>query len=192
MERKPTSASERELYWTSIIEEARRYPSGVAAFCEERGINYNTYYGWFKRLRSKHPDWNDLTKDKLHRAKRVKAKRAKAAEKPVEVQPKKRRRTFSRKQKERILRETDNAQQGQVAAILRREGLYASTLKKWREERENDLLQPKRRGPKTDSQEKRIKSLEQENERLKKKLKHKDLLLDLQKKISEILETTDE
>lgn len=42
------------------------------------------------------------------------------------------RRQYSQAYKQRILTEADNCQQGEVGALLRREGLYHSTLSKWR------------------------------------------------------------
>ena len=50
---------ERQKYWTKIIEEARKFPSGVNAYCTENGISTNNYYSWFKKLRVSHPEWMD-------------------------------------------------------------------------------------------------------------------------------------
>lgn len=41
----------REKYWTKIIEEARKYPEGVTAYCRFTGVSKNNYYFWFNRLR---------------------------------------------------------------------------------------------------------------------------------------------
>jgi hypothetical protein len=43
--------------WTATIEAARKHPNGVTAYCRENGIVYNTYYGWFQRLKAQHPEW---------------------------------------------------------------------------------------------------------------------------------------
>lgn len=193
MKRTPgDTVAEREQYWIEIIEEGRRYPGGVTAFCRDRGISKNNYYSWFKRLRKDHPEWNDLAKDAIHRARQTKAKRKEKAVRETEVEPKPRRQRFTAKEKARILRLTDAAAPGQIAAILRREGLYASTLHKWRAQREERALEPKKRGRKADPQAAHIKQLEAKVAQLERKIKQKDMLLDLQKKIAEILESTKE
>lgn len=193
---KPTpgkAASEKEKYWTQVIDESRRHPHGVAAYLREHGINQNSYYAWFKRLHPAHPEWDDLRKDKVHRARQTKAKKeTKIGRGSTEVKEKPTRRTFSEKEKKRILDATDAAGPGEIAAILRREGLYSSTLSNWRKQRAANSLPAKKRGPKPDSEAARIKYLEQKVAKLEWKLKHKDALLDLQKKIAQILETPDE
>jgi transposase-like protein len=69
-----------------------------------------------------------------------------------EVVPKASRRTISAAEKLRILNEVDACTQpGQIGALLRREGLYASHLVKWRRLRAAGQLQalaPLPRGPK--------------------------------------------
>ena len=63
------------------------------------------------------------------------------------------RRTFTAQDKLRILAETDRAaEKGGVGAILRREGIYSSTLTDWRRLRDAGTvgaLVPAKRGPKT-------------------------------------------
>src|SRR4051812_33004784 len=60
------------------------------------------------------------------------------------------RRTFTAGEKLRILEETDRAAgTGDIGAILRREGLYSTTLTDWRRQRAAlGALTPARRGPK--------------------------------------------
>ena len=69
------------------------------------------------------------------------------------------RRTFTAKDKLRILSLTDQAAgTGDIGAILRHEGLYSSTLCDWRRQRDAgayDALTPVRRGPKR-SEERRV------------------------------------
>jgi transposase len=69
-----------------------------------------------------------------------------------EISGRPRRRTFTVQDKLRILVETDHAADtGGIGAILRREGLYSSTLGDWRRLREAGVigaLVPARRGPK--------------------------------------------
>ena len=111
-----------------------------------------------------------------------------------EVPEKKPRRKFSAKYKLRILAEADSCTQpGQIGALLRREGLYSSNLTTWRQQREKGILQamtPKKRGRKRKEKNplaKKIAQLENENRRLQLKLKKADLIIEAQKKMSEIL-----
>jgi transposase len=111
-----------------------------------------------------------------------------------EVPEKKPRRKFTAKYKLRILAEADACtQQGQMGALLRREGLYSSNLTTWRQQREKGILQamtPKKRGRKRKQPNplvKRVALLEKENRRLQQKLKKADLIIEAQKKMSEIL-----
>ena len=113
---------------------------------------------------------------------------------PTEVSPKATRRKFSAKYKRRILREADACTEpGEIAALLRREGLYSSHLTTWRQARERgelEALTPKKRGRKVkkrDARDKRITELERENVKLKAQLERAEVLLDLQKKVAEIL-----
>jgi transposase len=180
-----TTPAEREAYWTEIIEQARRYPAGVTAYCNDNGIEKNNYYSWFKRLRQSHPEWDDLSQNASRKGKRSKKKRRPQ----TEVSEKATRRRFSAKEKARILQETDGAPRGKIAAILRREGIYSSHLQKWRLQRDEEALAPKKRGPKVDVQSKKIKELEKKMVRLEKKLAHAHALIELQKKVAEILKT---
>jgi transposase-like protein len=63
-----------------------------------------------------------------------------------------RRRTFTATEKARILKEADQAAgTGAVGALLRRHGLYSSSLSEWRRQRDagtSGALTPVRRGPK--------------------------------------------
>lgn len=114
-----------------------------------------------------------------------------------EVAPRASRRTFSREYKERIVREAaEAAKHGGVGALLRREGIYSSSLASWRHEFESGggaALAPKRRGPipRLSAEEKRVHRLERENERLRRKLEIAQGLLDLQKKTLAMLESLD-
>ena len=116
-------------------------------------------------------------------------------EKSKEVPSRASRRTFSREYKLRIVREAEEAKKhGGVGALLRREGLYSSTLVQWRREFPLDgevSLEPKKRGPKPrfTPEEKAMQKLERENERLRRKLEITEGLLDLQKKTLAMLES---
>ena len=97
------------------------------------------------------------------------------------------RRRFSAEYKLRILREADACKgDGDIGALLRREGLYSSHLVNWRKQRDEGLI-TRKRGRKANPSLKRIKELEGEVARLRKRLKRTDLLLDIQKKASELL-----
>jgi len=111
-----------------------------------------------------------------------------------EVSELKPRRNFTAKYKLRILDEVDRCSQpGELGALLRREGLYASNLTTWRRQREKGLLQamsPKKRGRKHREKNplaSRVAQLEKENRRLEQKLKQAELIIEAQKKMSEIL-----
>ena len=111
-----------------------------------------------------------------------------------EVPEKKPRRNFTAKYKLRVLAEADTCTQpGQLGALLRREGLYSSNLITWRRQREKGLLKamtPKKRGRKRKEKNpltKKVAQLEKENRRLQQKLKKAELIIEAQKKMSEIL-----
>jgi len=105
------------------------------------------------------------------------------------------RRQFSAEYKRRILREAEAATQpGELGALLRREGLYASNLITWRRQRsrgELAALSPKRRGRKAKAVNpltKRVAELERDKRRLQRKLEQAELLLEIQKKASQLLQ----
>jgi len=108
-------------------------------------------------------------------------------EKPV-------RRRFTAEYKIRILREADRSTgPGQLGALLRREGLYSSHLSTWRQQRDEGTLAglaPKRRGPKPDPDAPLIaenQRLKRENQRLAAKLRQAEAIIEVQKKLSEVL-----
>jgi len=112
-----------------------------------------------------------------------------------EVREKAVRRRFTAAYKLRILKEAEICrEQGQLGALLRREGLYSSNLRTWRHQMEQgtlEALSPKKRGPKgkrPDPSARRIVELERENQRLQKKLKQAETIIEVQKKVSEILQ----
>jgi len=113
----------------------------------------------------------------------------------AEVAARASRRTFTREYKRRIVREAGEARgTGGVGALLRREGLYSSTLATWRREFEGGAGAPpeeKRRGPKprVTAEHRAVRRLERENARLRKRLEITEALLDLQKKTLVMLES---
>jgi transposase-like protein len=108
-----------------------------------------------------------------------------------EVVVKPERRHFTAEYKRYVLQEADACtQRGEVGALLRREGLYSSHLTTWRQQRQRGELQgltPAKRGRKADPQAAEIARLQRETERLKTQLARAELIIDVQKKLSEIL-----
>jgi len=109
----------------------------------------------------------------------------------TEVIEKAKRRQYTAEYKLHILREVDKCQvSGEIGALLRREGLYSSHLTTWRRQRERgelDGLSPQKRGPKADPQAAELVRLQCENERLRKRLMKAELIIEVQKKVSQIL-----
>ncbi len=108
-----------------------------------------------------------------------------------EVADKATRRRFSAEYKRRIVREADKCTKaGEVGALLRREGLYSSSLSAWRREcAAGDLAGTGlvKRGPKAqpkDVRDKRIAELERETRQLKRKLAQAETIIGLQKKVA--------
>jgi transposase-like protein len=105
------------------------------------------------------------------------------------------RRRFSAEYKRSILRQADACKAvGEVGALLRREGLYSSHLSSWRSARDRgelEALAPKPRGPRkavVDPRDKQISMLAREYERLNARLERAEALIELQKKVSHLLE----
>ena len=111
-----------------------------------------------------------------------------------EVLEKPLRRRFTAEYKAKILAEADACTEtGQLGELLRREGLYSSHLITWRRQRDEGALvglTPKRRGRKAKPKNPLAdenKRLQRENERLKEQLRQAELIIDVQKKVSEML-----
>ena len=108
-------------------------------------------------------------------------------EKPV-------RRRFTREYKAQILAEADACTEpGMLGELLRREGLYSSHLTTWRRQRDEGALAgltPKRRGRKAKPKNPladEVARLGRENRRLQEKLRQAELIIEVQKKVSEML-----
>lgn len=108
-----------------------------------------------------------------------------------EVKVKPERRRFTAEYKLRILKEADNCTgPGQIGALLRREGLYSSNLTQWRQQRSEGVLQgltPRKRGPKVDPLAEENAALRQRVDRLEAELKRAETIIEVQKKVSELL-----
>lgn len=112
--------------------------------------------------------------------------------KDPEVVEKAARRRFTAEYKRRIALEAEQCvQPGEIGALLRREGLYSSVVARWRRQlQEESLSSSKKSGKKrklTPAQE--VARLQRENERLKEKLRQAELIIDVQKKVSEMIQT---
>ena len=113
----------------------------------------------------------------------------------TEVSEKATRRRFTAEYKRRIIKEADACkEQGQLGALLRREGLYYSNLDTWRRQAKQgtlDALSSKKRGPRAkrgDKSARLIKEQEKEILKLKAGLKKAELIIEAQKKITEIFQ----
>ena len=111
-----------------------------------------------------------------------------------EVVPRARRRQFTNADKRRILEAADRCTKpGEIGALMRREGVYSSSLSTWRRQREAaDLaaLAPSRRGPKADphrAETAQISQLIRERDALKSRLDKALLVIDVQKKLAALL-----
>jgi len=99
-----------------------------------------------------------------------------------------RRRTFTAKDKLRILADVDRAAgTGATGAILRREGLYSSTLSDWRRQRDAGALgalSPGKRGPKIGTSDPltiEVAQLQRTNARLTQRLARAEAIIEIQK-----------
>jgi transposase len=113
-----------------------------------------------------------------------------------EVNAKATRRRFTSEYKRRILQEADSCDSGGIAALLRREGLYSSHLTTWRHQREQAEiagLEPRKRGRKAMLRNPLAAEndrLQRENRRLGKRLRQAEIIIDVQKKLCDILGLT--
>lgn len=104
------------------------------------------------------------------------------------------RRRFSAEYKLRVLKLADSCTEpGSLGVLLRREGLYASNLTTWRRQRDEgtlEALSPKKRGPKAvepNPLAAENQQLKRENEQISKRLRQAELIIDVQKKVSQML-----
>ena len=111
-----------------------------------------------------------------------------------EVVPRTRRHAFTNADKRRILQAADRCTQpGEVGALMRREGVYSSSLSTWRRQRETaDLaaLAPQKRGPKADPARvdaQHIAQLTRERDQLRVELNKAQLVIEVQKKVTALL-----
>ena len=105
-----------------------------------------------------------------------------------EVAAKPQRRVYTAEEKKRILEEIDRAvaNGGGVGAILRREGIYSSTLHGWRKERDRAVHKAfsQKRGPQPQRNPLAAENekLRRHNQRLQEELEKAHIIIDVQKK----------
>ena len=111
-----------------------------------------------------------------------------------EVVPVAMRRRFTAQEKLRILEEADQCSEpGELGALLRREGIYSSYLSRWRRARERGQLKAlssKTRGPKPANDKalvEEVAQLRQEKGRLQGRLVQAEAIIEIQKKLSQLL-----
>ncbi len=108
-----------------------------------------------------------------------------------EVKGKGSRRRFSTAYKLKILSEAENCtESGELGALLRREGLYDSHLWRWRKAQEEGRLnlssKREKKNAKTQALKQSVVELEREKARLEKALEQAELVIDVQKKLSQL------
>ena len=105
-----------------------------------------------------------------------------------EVVSKAKRRSFSAKEKLRIIKEIESCKRGEGGEILRREGIYSSYIRDWRQQLNLDGLSGSRPGPKPkDKKDIKMIELEKRNRALERDLELTRALIDLQKKAFDLL-----
>ena len=80
---------------------------------------------------------------------------------------------------------------GAIGAYLRKEGLYYSAVQLWQRQQAQGKLTSSRSGSKQKNREEllsEIKRLRRQNEQLEKRLKKTELIVELQKKLSQVLQ----
>jgi transposase-like protein len=123
----------------------------------------------------------------------VPARHAVPVDEPAEPEVAERatRRVFSAQYKLRILAEYERRDRDGRSALLRREGLYTSSISEWRRQREEGALNTlggTRGRPPTDSREHELARLRQESARLQADLAKAHRVIDVQRKLSALLE----
>jgi transposase-like protein len=104
------------------------------------------------------------------------------------------RRRFTAKEKLRILEEAEACTEpGEIGALVRREGIYSSYLSRWRQARDRGqltALSSKKRGPKSSADKalaEEVVKLGRQNERLQARLEQAETIIEVQKKLSQLL-----
>ncbi len=113
----------------------------------------------------------------------------------LEVTARPRRRSFTAAYKAALLAELDACQHsGDIGAILRREGVYSSSVAKWRQQRRDGVLAAVKRGPPARTApakpagDDEPRALRRENAKLRRELEAARLAIDIQKKVAALME----
>jgi hypothetical protein len=106
----------------------------------------------------------------------------------VVVPPKRR---FTAQYKIKVLNEAEKLTPVERGAYLRKRGLYSSHLSRWRNQAAKGLLNalstvPGRKSTK-DPKDEQITQLTKQNQKLQTKLKQAEIIIDIQKKVAELL-----
>jgi transposase len=108
-----------------------------------------------------------------------------------EVSERATRRVLSAQYKLKILAEYEGRDRGGKSALLRREGLYTSSISEWRKQRDEGALQAlgaERGRPPADPREQELAKLRRENLRLQSDLAKAKRVIEVQGKVSALLE----
>jgi transposase-like protein len=133
------------------------------------------------------PEWREGERSEASRNGGASIPVAAAAPADPEVESKAKRRQYSAAYKRHILDEADRGGPGAIASLLRREGLYSSHLTTWRRQRESGEiagLEPRKRGKKPVAKNPlagEVHRLTRENQRLQKRLRQAEIIIDVQK-----------
>jgi transposase len=108
-----------------------------------------------------------------------------------EIPAKARRRQFSARYKAEVLAAYDKLARNERGAFLRREGLYTSNIAEWRHQRDRGALaalaKPSGR-PAAEPRDREVVALRKENQRLSKELDTAHKVIEIQGKLSALLE----
>jgi transposase len=106
-----------------------------------------------------------------------------------EVPAKPQRRKFTSGYKLKILREADECKNGELGALLRREGLYSSMLAQWRKDRAAGVLisrSERKRGRKPNPETREYAILQKKYARLQKQMEQANAIIETQKKLCQL------
>jgi transposase len=109
-----------------------------------------------------------------------------------EVPERARRRTYTAKYKRDVLAEYEAADRAGRGALLRREGLYSSLISAWRDQRDKGVLEALSRSSgaaPADPAQREAARLRKENERLTSELDKARKVIEVQSKLSALLDT---
>ena len=112
-----------------------------------------------------------------------------------EVPARHKRHRYTEKYKREIVTKVSELRQagsGEIGSYLRSKGLYASTAIKWERELNEESGITVRDKSSKEALEQKIKSLEKELHRTKKRLEKSELIIEFQKKVAELLKLNEE